>query len=146
MTETYKYTSAEVQDTKVFDFGAFSSIDVQETGYAMPVLKPNGEPSGMVITVLGPNSSKRKLERHKRLNERLDKRGEARVTAEQVEEQSLLDAVTATAGWRFPPGFEGPEFTPANVRMIYERHNDILVQVIAAMDSLKNFTKASPKK
>lgn len=129
-----------------FDFSAFSSIEKQEDGYDMPVLKPDKTPSGMVIRLLGPNSTKRATARRSRMNRRMARAGKTPlVTAELAEGQQMDDAVTATVGWSFPEGFVGPEFNEENVRMLYDRHTDIFYQVLEGMDDLKNFTKASPK-
>lgn len=138
-------TKTNGSEVQAFDFSAFSQLDVQEAGYDMPVLKPNGEPSGMVIRLAGPNSQRRVKARHARLDTALQKNGRIIINAEQAETQLVDDAVVATIGWSFPDGFKGPEFNEKNVRDIYERHADILLQVRNQMDNLRNFTQASQK-
>jgi hypothetical protein len=126
-----------------FDFGSFSSREVHDEGFDVQILKPDGEPSGFVVRVAGPESERRKKVERAKIRERLSSGKRVAVTAEQIENFPIDEAVAATISWQYPDGFNGPSCTPENARKIYKDHADIREQVLSAANNLANFTKAS---
>lgn len=116
--------------TKNFDFNTnFVSVDSQEKGAEFEVYSDAGEPTGMFITLAGPDSTRRK-KTHARLKDfylkfgisaqkddpkgRKARRAAAAQgskytgdTSNELHAMQMEDAVAATISWRYPDGFEG---------------------------------------
>lgn len=125
-----------------FDFStAFVSVDSQESGSEFELLKDDGEPSGVFITIAGPNAKLRQKTREKISDFFLSGGEKATGATAKLTALYMDDAVAATLGWRFPDGAVNvPEFTPAAARTLYTEHPTIYVQVRRASDDLSRFT------
>lgn len=131
------------ETTKAFDFSGFGSVDDQNLGHDVNILRLDGAESGMTIRVAGPDSDRRKQFARQHINARLKAGKPVEMTAESVEEDGIKELVAAVISWSFPKGFDGPKCTHENVRKIFETHPYIRRQVAAAADNLVNFTGAS---
>ncbi|AVX04351.1 hypothetical protein MXMO3_01826 [Maritalea myrionectae] len=151
--------------TKNFDFNTnFVSVDSQEKGAEFEVYSDAGEPTGMFITLAGPDSTRRK-KTHARLKDfylkfgisaqkddpkgRKARRAAAAQgskytgdTSNELHAMQMEDAVAATISWRYPDGFEGPKCTAENAIVLYSKHPTLLEQVLDAADDLNRFMKS----
>ncbi len=127
---------------KKFDFSGFGSVEAQNLGHDVHILRLDGTESGMVVTVAGPDSDQRKRFAYSQFDAKMKAAKPAPLTAAGVEGDAINELVAATIGWRFPEGFDGPAFSADEARKIYTTHGYIRRQVAKAADDLANFTKA----
>lgn len=122
-----------------------------ETGVVMEVTHPETEEpiAGMSLTLLGQDSSAyKKLKRAKQnaMLARVQKGKKAAVMdAEQLEKDSIDELVQLTTAWT---GFEldgvALEFTPANVRMVYEGWDWLREQAQEFVGNRANYFRRAP--
>lgn len=116
-----------------------------EKGYEVELLNPyNDAPTGMFVTVIGPEAPKVKDFHRAKLNKRFadDAKGRTEpTTVEALEAEAVEQALTVCTGWRGVvwADDEPPlEFTPENARRVLAV-GFIRKQVLAAANDLGNF-------
>ena len=109
------------------------------------VYEDSGQPMGICLTLGGPDSETYRAAERRNHDARLERlRKNQPITAEVAENWQLDLLVACTLGWRFAPpavraGETGPEFTPLNLRALYEVYPEISEQVNRFIGQRRNF-------
>lgn len=136
---------------KAFNLKALDTTEACNKPFEVEIRNINGQPTGFFISVLGAHSTVYRNIVRVMADEALRKQASGKVSAENIDklEAKNIDAlVAATVGWRVGDsnvielGDEQLEFTPANVRKVYEQLIPVREQVSEAINDLGNFMPA----
>lgn len=138
-------------DNKIVkSLAAFDTVAACNKGYEYEVLLPNGDASGIFITMLGKDSDEfKKYEREQRdfMNRKImksRKRGQdLQLDSAEMSEEKEIDLLTRlTTGWRNVPDFTGEgllTFNKENVALLYLHYPSIRRQSDEASGDMQNF-------
>lgn len=139
---------------KVTSLSVFDTVAACNEGYELELLKPNGDGSGIFISVLGKDSDEfKQFQREQRdaVNRKVmkaRKRGQdVKMDSAEMSEEKEIDLLTRlTTGWRNMPSFtvEGEllSFNKENAAMLYTKFPSIKRQVDEASADMQNFIKS----
>jgi hypothetical protein len=119
----------------------------QDEGLDVEIFHPvSGEPLGFTITIAGPDSAKQEEARRKQTDARIQRRGVAPMTAEEIKVDALKFLCGTIIRWS-PFQLDGKplELTDANALALFQRFPWIAEQVDAKAASRAGFTKRSAK-
>lgn len=108
------------------------------------VLK-NEDNTDMTVTVYAPHSKEYKKVIHEMTNKRLEKmqaKGNNKITAEEIEEATLETLAKTTKEWNITYGGEVPKLSVAKAKEIYDSVFWIKAQIEEAIESSLDFMKA----
>lgn len=110
---------------------------------------PNGDPSDIVIRIVGKDSDQYKKFTRSSMNKRMQqqlKRGAKRLDAEDLERDEISLLATCTTGWdNIVLDKEPYEFSEQNAKKLYSEWGWIKDQVKEAMESYDDFLSKSNK-
>jgi hypothetical protein len=126
-----------------FDLNDLSGLsDAQEAGIDVSITHPKtGEPLGIVIKVVGPDSKKQAKARTAVLNDRVEKKIR-KITADRLTEEATSMVANSVLSWTGVEidGAVVP-FTVENAVMVFTRWPFIREQVQSVSDDRANFIK-----
>jgi hypothetical protein len=126
-----------------FDLNDLSGLsDAQEAGIDVSITHPKtGEPLGIVIKVVGPDSKKQAKARTAVLNDRVEKKIR-KITADRLTEEATSMVANSILSWS---GVEidgvAVTFSVENAVMVFTRWPFIREQVQSVSDDRANFIK-----
>jgi hypothetical protein len=126
-----------------FDLNDLSGLsDAQEAGIDVSITHPKtGEPLGIVIKVVGPDSKKQAKARTAVLNDRVEKKIR-KITADRLTEEATSMVANSVLSWT---GVEidgaAVPFSVENAVMVFTRWPFIREQVQSVSDDRANFIK-----
>jgi hypothetical protein len=131
-----------------FNLASLDTVAACNKPFEVEIKSVNGDPTGFFVSVLGAHSDVYRGRIRALADESLRKQATGKATAETLDklEAKNIDAlVAASVGWRFgdatvvPLDDEELDFSPANVRKVYERLLPVREQVAEAINDLANF-------
>ena len=129
--------------TKMFDLASFSASQLNAA--SVRILRPDGEPTDILIKVLSPDSAEYRIVSMQVQNEQLkySMKNRGKTTAERLAQSSLDLLVGVTVAWDgiAENGAILP-FSPENVRRVYENYPFIREQVDEFLGDRRNFFKS----
>ncbi|SNS00360.1 hypothetical protein SAMN04488503_2290 [Humidesulfovibrio mexicanus] len=131
------------KEKKFLDLSALDTKTMADQGVEMEILTvDSGKPTGVFLTLAGYDSDIYRNQERATLNRRLAKKVRKTPTAEDFDDDSMVTLVRCTLGWRnVEVGGKPLEFTPANVRMVYEQYPEIKRQANAFILDGANFLR-----
>jgi hypothetical protein len=143
----------KIMENQSFDLSMFDTVSACNSGAKIELLKPNGDGSGIFISVLGRDSDVYKtFEREQRdsMNRKImlaRKRGQdIRLdSAEMTEEKEIELLARLTTGWENVPAFDGQgllPFSKDNAIALYTKYPSIRRQMDDASGDMQNFIKS----
>ena len=134
----------------ITSLSVFDTVSACNKGFEVELLLPNGDGSGIFISVLGTDSDEyKKYEREQReyMNRKImlaRKRGQDLKldSAEMSEEKEIKLLTRITTGWRNMPSLTGDgllEYNKENVTLVYYKFPSIKRQVDEASGDMQNF-------
>ena len=118
---------------------AEEAVSVHEAGIEVEILDPNtGEPSGALLTIVGPDSRRARRARQEAIQKLLEK-GEGKVDGSELTTEILCRLVISWTG--ILRGDTAVECTVDNARAVFERLPWLEVQVERKAQLRANFTK-----
>jgi hypothetical protein len=132
------------------DFIDLSFLDenlrLQEEGIEVEILGPTNKPTGLVISIFGPDST-RAQEASKALSAEIEqeaaKEGNIDLdTPEARRRRQISYLAKITKGWNKPIGAERLEYSETNARTLYTKYPIIEDQVKFKADRRGSFTKS----
>ena len=133
------------------DLSEFETSKFADVGSVMPVRHPktgdtlkNEDGSDMTVTVYGTDGDVFQKAQRAKINSKMKlRRTSGKMTAEEIQADTLDLLAAATADWNITLDGAKPEFTPANVRAVYTRLPWLRKQVDEWMADEANFSPAS---
>lgn len=146
-------TTPNKNDKKVVSLSMFDTVTACNAGSDMELLLPNGEGSGVFITMLGTDGDEYKKYQREIQNEFLRQLAskkkkspkEAIDEAELSESKNIELLVRLTVGWKDMPSPDGKGvlvFSKENCRMVYTKYPMIRRQADLYVADLTNFMKS----
>lgn len=129
------------QEASIFDL---STVERADAGVEVELYHPSTQlPMGVFVTVLGEDSSTYRAATRAAQDRRLAAagRGQAKLTAEQLEEERLALLAACVTGWRETGRFKMPPYSPDAVRELFTRCPWAREQVDAAVGNRGLFLK-----
>ncbi|MEZ2220766.1 hypothetical protein [Rhizobium sp. RCC_161_2] len=122
------------------------NLQLQEEGIDVEILGPTNKPTGLVITIFGPDST-RAQEASKALSAAIEqeaaKEGNIDIdTPEDRRRRQILYLSKVTKGWNKPIGAERLEYSEANARLLYTKYPIIEDQVKFKAERRGSFIKS----
>lgn len=136
---------------KAFNLKSLDTTEACNKPHEIEIRSVAGQPTGFFISVLGAHSTTYRNIVRGMADESLRKQAMGKPSAETLDklEAKNIDAlVAATVGWRIGDskvvelGDESLDFTPANVRKVYEQLLPVREQVAEAIADIGNFMPA----
>lgn len=126
------------------DLAAYDGLTkAQEDGLAVDILDPAGEPTGIIITVAGPDSERYKAAEQKQIDKRLKRRSAAPMNAAEIAQASLEGLADCVISWS-PVTLDGADLpmTAENAVKLFTRFPWIREQVNAKAGDRTSFLKS----
>jgi hypothetical protein len=124
------------------------NLQLQEDGIEVVIVGPTNKPTGLVLTIYGPDSSraaKAVKELTALIEQEAAKEGDADVDSPEAQRRrSIIYLAKVTKGWNFPPVIDGEQlsFSEENVVKLYTRYPIIEGQVRFKADRRGSFIKS----
>ncbi|MBY2986370.1 hypothetical protein [Rhizobium leguminosarum] len=135
---------SEEQD--FIDFGLFdSNLRLQEEGIAVEIAGPDNKPSGLLITICGPDSTRAlaaSLALQKEIEQEAAKEGNADIDSPEAQRRRQVSYLAKiTKGWNKPPMVDGEKlaFSEENAVRLYTKYPIIENQVRFKADRRGSF-------
>lgn len=151
-TDTKPQDAAPVADASPTSAPAVAPVDLskfdglteaQEKGIAIPILTPTGEPTGIVITVAGPDSDRQRKAVQKQVDERLRRRSNKPMTAAEMSESAVRMLASSVVGWNnVQIGEDTIPFSVDAAVSLFQRFPWIREQVDAVAGDRASFLKS----
>ena len=130
-------------EVEKFDLGSFSDLtSLQESGTEVPITHPaSGEPLGIIMHVVGPDSKRQKAMTSAIIGERADLRLR-KISAARLEDESIRVAATSIVGWSgVTENGKEIEYSPSAALGLLTRYPFIREQISSYAGDRANFLK-----
>lgn len=131
-----------------FNLASLDTVAACNKPVEIEIKSVTGQPTGFFISVLGKDSDTYRNIVRGMADETLKRQAMGKAdaaTLDKIEQRNIDALVAVTTGWRFGDSNTVPldgqplEFSPANVRKVYERLLPVREQVAEAVNDLESF-------
>lgn len=141
--------SKEASAPAFIDLGLLDeNLQLQEEGIPVEIMGPTNKPTGLVITIFGPDSTRAQSasrELQKEIEVEAAKEGNIDLDNPEAQRRRQLSYLAKlTKGWNAPPRVDGEnlEFSEENAKRLYSKYPIIEAQVRFKADRRGSFIKS----